>query len=778
MIQVRPNDSPMTQKRDALPSIVQSARNRVWFGALWAMVCVLAILWVYQHSYHVPFVFDDHHALTDNPYLQSLWPIWEAMSAPQLSPLSGRPMVALSFAVNYQISGMNPWSYHAGNLLIHIVNALLLMAILVRLLDLPTVRGLFATQHDKGGSTSESAQNQSCSNLWAVHLAGAIALLWAVHPLISEAIVYTVQRTELMVSFFYLLTVYAALRAFATTRPMVWYSVSIGACALGMASKEVMVSAPLFVLLLDRALVAQSFGEALRRRKFYYLGLFAGWLVLGAILLTNPRGKVVGYSMQYTAENYLMTQMQVISFYLQAAIWPDGLAIFHDFSIPLSWQAVLRQTLVIVSLLLVTLLLLLGAGRWRNLRPWGLAGALFFLVLAPSSSIVPIATEPAAERRMYLPLIAIVTVVVLLVFILLRRLSQTMTQAVGLLLVLLFTSALGWATMQRVNDYQSNVSIWEATVREYPDSELLHNLLAMAYEMDGRDDLALAMLQRAIELDPRHPDPHYNLGRILFSQGDIVGAAQSLDRAVQRFPAHHEAWLWKARLALQTGDLANAAAWANKARTLYEEAPDVLVTQGLVAQAQGDLVGALKLFERATLVHRHGPEPLFQIGQTLELLNRPGDALVVYQQLLELYPRDPAGHYALGLLLLRAGELDQARNHFEQAVQARPQPVAPRIRLAWTLAVHPQSSPEQWRQALQMAEQAVRETAEQDPAALDAYAAALACVGQFDEAQQAQKRAMQLTEKMGHTAALTSMARRLTLYEQGQPYVQPPRDQP
>ncbi len=748
---------------------------------LWAMVCAAAVLWVYQHSYHGPFIFDDHHALTDNPYLQSLWPIWDAMSALEMSPLAGRPMVALSFAVNYQISGLEPWSYHAGNTLIHIVNALLLMLILIRVFNLPTVRGLFDAKLNQGAVADEIARHWHVNgggNIWADHTAGAIALLWAVHPLISEAVVYTVQRTELLVSFFYLLTIYAALRAFATPRPMVWYSVGVGACALGMASKEVMVSAPLFVLLLDRTLVAESFSEALRRRKHFYTGLFASWLVLGAILLASPRGNAVGYSFQYTAENYLMTQMQVITFYLQASLWPDGLAVYHDFSIPLSWQAVLGQTLLIASLLLVTVVLLFGWKRGRSYRAWGLAGALFFLILAPSSSIVPIVTEPAAERRMYLPLIAIVTVVVLLVFMLLRRLSEAMTKAVGLLLVLLLTTALGWATMQRVNDYQSNVRIWEAAVREYPDSALLHNLLAVAYEIDGRDDLALLMLQRAIELDPRHPDPYHNLGRILFSKGQLDAAAKALDMAIERLPVHHEAWLWKARIALQMGDVAQAAQWTQKARSMQGEGPDVLVVEGLVARAQGDLVGALQIFERTTQMPRHGPEALFQIGQTLEQMNRPADALVVYQQLLERFPKDPAGHYALGLLLLRAGELDTARTHFEQAVRSRPKPVAPRIRLAWVIAVHPQSASDQLQQALLWAEQTVRETAQQDPAALDAYAAALARLGRFDEAHQAQKLAMQLTEKLGHTAGLASMARRLTLYEQGQPFIQPPRGQP
>ncbi|NJL32059.1 MAG: hypothetical protein HC898_10780 [Phycisphaerales bacterium] len=215
----------------------------------WALLCVVSALWVYQHSYHAPFIFDDRPAILENQHLRQLWPIWEAMIAPAASPLAGRPMVSLTFAVNYQISGLEPWSYHALNLAIHIVNALLLMATLARVFDLPSLRAFILAGRAKAISLTDTASKNAfgagvIAGAWPVHLAGGIALLWAVHPLNSEAVVYVTQRTELMVVFFYLLTIYAALRAFTTPRPVVWYSLSIAACALGMASKEVMVSAP------------------------------------------------------------------------------------------------------------------------------------------------------------------------------------------------------------------------------------------------------------------------------------------------------------------------------------------------------------------------------------------------------------------------------------------------------------------------------------------------------------------------------------------------------
>ena len=115
----------------------------------------------------------------------------------------------------------------------------------------------------------------------------AIALLWALHPLQTEAVIYTTQRTELMVAFFYLTTLYCSLRYWATSelrsQRLVYLSLAVLACLAGMASKEVMVSAPLIVFLFDRTFIAGSAANALRRSWPLYVGLCSTWLLLLAL---------------------------------------------------------------------------------------------------------------------------------------------------------------------------------------------------------------------------------------------------------------------------------------------------------------------------------------------------------------------------------------------------------------------------------------------------------------------------------------------------------------
>ena len=139
----------------------------------------------------MPFIFDDHNAIVRNSHILSLWPPWEAMVTSPQTPVAGRPIVSLSLAINYAISGLHPWSYHAFNLIIHILNGLLLFGIVRRTLNRETTNNV-QTNYDS--------------------TALAIALIWLVHPLLTESVTYVVQRTELLMALFFLLTIHCVIR--------------------------------------------------------------------------------------------------------------------------------------------------------------------------------------------------------------------------------------------------------------------------------------------------------------------------------------------------------------------------------------------------------------------------------------------------------------------------------------------------------------------------------------------------------------------------------------
>src|SRR6185295_19031606 len=177
------------------------------------------------------------------------------------SPVAGRPFANLTFAVNYRISRLEPASYRAFNIGAHILAAFLLFAILRRTLRLIAFAGRFDRDADA--------------------IALIVALLWAAHPLQTEAVVYVTQRTELLMGLFYLMTLYCALRYWASESreaKVTWIVAATAASMAGMASKEVMVSVPVVILFFERTLVASSFLEAWNRSRPLYLALASGWL--------------------------------------------------------------------------------------------------------------------------------------------------------------------------------------------------------------------------------------------------------------------------------------------------------------------------------------------------------------------------------------------------------------------------------------------------------------------------------------------------------------------
>ncbi len=258
-----------------------------------------AVCAVYCRALDAPFVFDDSGSVIHNRSIVRLWPLWGdaehpgPLNPPSDLPTSGRQLVNLSLAINYAVGQLNPVGYHAFNLIVHLLSAALLMGIVRRTLCLDYFAGRFTNA--------------------AGPLAFAAALLWAVHPLQTETVIYVTQRTELMVGFFYLATLYACLRYWTAATPAAgdnWLALATLASVAGMACKEVMVTAPVIVLLYQRTFIAGSFRRALRQSWPLYVGLlrqlglsamaelFCPAIQVGRISCGDSRLRVVVYSGQ------------------------------------------------------------------------------------------------------------------------------------------------------------------------------------------------------------------------------------------------------------------------------------------------------------------------------------------------------------------------------------------------------------------------------------------------------------------------------------------------
>ena len=376
------------------------------------VLIVVAGFAAYAGSFSGPFVFDDPSSITANPTIRQLWPPWDVLATPRANvTVQGRPILNLSFAVNYAISKSDVWSYHALNGLIHILAGLTLLGIVRRTIVnggrwLNGARGLAATN----GTALLATEPPAARETIATAIGLAVALLWTVHPLQTESVTYVVQRAESLMGLFYLVTLYCFVRyaeGGATSPPARWALGSFVACGLGMATKEVMVSAPVMVLLYDRAFVAGSLREAWRKRCRFYAGLAAGWILLGLCLLRGGgnRGGSVGLGVSASWWDYAATQFEAIGRYLLLSVWPHPLVFEYGAFRVQHASEVLPWAVFVVPAVVGTLWAL-----WR--RPvLGFLGGWFFAMLAPTS-LVPGTSQMIVEHRMYLSLAAVVVIAV------------------------------------------------------------------------------------------------------------------------------------------------------------------------------------------------------------------------------------------------------------------------------------------------------------------------------------------------------------------------------
>ena len=339
----------------------------LWGLAAGAVLAVTVGI-VYGGSIHAPFIFDDEDGILNNPSIMRLWPLVgdaEApgpLNAPSQRCISGRPLVNITLALNYRMGGLDPMGYHLVNVLLHAGSAMLLFALVRRSLRLAYFAGRFEKAADP--------------------LALAVALLFALHPLGTEAVEYVTQRTELLMAFCYLATLYASLRywqAGLRRARTAWLVIASLACLAGMASKEVMVTVPVMVFLFERTFVSGTVQQTIKSSWRLYLGLAVGWLLLVVLNLGGPRSASAGFHLDVPPYVWWFTQAKVFLLYLRLVVWPWPLVIHYE--VPyLSTLASAWPYLLPVALMGLGTLWLL----WRGTAS-GFLLCCVFLILAPRS---------------------------------------------------------------------------------------------------------------------------------------------------------------------------------------------------------------------------------------------------------------------------------------------------------------------------------------------------------------------------------------------------------
>jgi protein O-mannosyl-transferase len=665
-----------------------------WKLLLSGAILAAGAIGVYSRTFSVPLLLDDHYWLADNPYIRRLWPIPPVVPPPNDAMIGGRPLLTLSYALNYAVGGTAVFGYHLVNLFIHVLAGWTLFAVVRRTLQCPILAGRFGPD--------------------ANSLALAVSAIWVWHPVQTESVTYLSQRAESLMGLFYLLTLYCFIRGGTTDdkgNRLIWFSLSVLACLAGVATKEVIVTAPLMVFLYDRTFISDSFSGAWRRHWHLYVALAATWLPLGLLLFDlHNRGVIFSPDVAWWA--YSLTECRVIVKYLLLAFWPNPLV--FDYGTYTGMQLSEAWPFALVLALLLTGMLV----ALRRSPTAGFTACWFFLILAPTSSIIPIVSQPMAENRMYLPLAGVAAFIVIGAFALAGRKILPVFAVVA--------AALGLAAAQRNEVYHSELTIWSDTVAKQPYNAWAHNSLGVALShMPGRLNDAIAQYEEALRLQPDSAEAHDNLGNAwskmpgrlydaiaqyeeaLRLRPDSAGTHDNLGIAWSKMPGRmHEAIThFEEALRLQPdsaevhynlglalsqmpGRLNEAIAQYQGTLRLQPNSAEAHNNLGFVwSQMPGRLNDAAAQFEKALRLKPDYVEAHNNLGNAWsQMPGRLDDAIAQYQEALHLQPNSGEAHFNLGLALSKMpGRLKDAAAQFEEVLRLKPNDPAAQQALAAVL---------------------------------------------------------------------------------------------
>jgi protein O-mannosyl-transferase len=527
-------------------------------------------------------IFDDYRSIVANSDIEHF---------PDVVRGSTRPLTELTFYLNYALHGASVVPYHVVNIVIHTVAALLLFGVLRLTLLLPRFGGRFATS--------------------APWLAGSVAAVWAVHPLQTESVTYIVQRAESMMGMFALLSLYASVRASKDGGRLRWQALAIVSMGLGMASKPVMVVVPLLVLLYDVVFLEGGVRDLLRQRWRFYLLLASTWLIPAVLLsMPNESSTSAGFGPgRLGSWGYLLTQCDVVVHYLRRCVWPDPLCIDYAWSPVSGWGEVWCTGSILAILLAVTLVLLVRR------RPIGFLGAWFFLALMPTSSVLPL-DDLAAERRLYLALVAPVTLLV-----------------IGGAQVL-------WLRTESARGRWLSAAVWVAVLATLSVLTVRRNL---CYTSETR------MWESVLEVRPQHIRARVGLGALALAAGDLKRAEAHFVEVLERLPA-------------------DVPAGASPTATLYSLTQTNL---GVVREQEGRFDLAEACFREAIRVSQGNADAKVNLGILLSRRRQDPESSRLWQAALKLEPHHAKALYCLGWSAMQRGDRAAAGLYLSKVAAGR-----------------------------------------------------------------------------------------------------------
>jgi tetratricopeptide (TPR) repeat protein len=555
--------------------------------------------------------WDDAKNFLDNPHYRGLGPtqlgwMWTTFHLGHYVPLSW-----MTLGLDYVIWGMNPFGYHLTSLLLHCVNAVLVFVLARDVLE-------------RCGVIDAGADGVSDQLPAAV-----AALLFAIHPLRVESVVWVTERRDVLSLLFYLVTILVYLSYCDTERRrLYWTAVLLFLCAL--LSKATAMTLPAVLLLLNvyplRRLVLRDGVWTASARQVYlevlpFAVLTAASVVLSIVALHPPDQLHGGQKIAVSAFS--------LCFYVYRTFVPANLSPLYEMP-----RTVDVLALPFVISYIGTIVLFAAAlARWRRWPGVATAWLVFVVITLPMLGFVQNGPQIAADRYTYHAAPALALLAGAGFAFATRKSLMIARGAAGVVVVVL-----GVLTWNQSTVWHDSETLWTHALAIDPASPIAHSSLAALLYRRGQVDDAMAHSERAVALAPEFAEARNNLGIGLTQRGRI-------DDAIEQY---------RAALVFKPG---------------YDEAHN---NWGVAVARKGDIAGAIDHYRKALASNADNADAQVNWGNALVRLDKPADAIPHYQEALRIWIDDPDAHLNWGVALARENRLAEAVTHFRRALEIDP----------------------------------------------------------------------------------------------------------
>ena len=604
---------------------------------------------------HSPFLYDDAHAIVENPYIQQLSGFQENVG---IENIFNRSVLLLTFAINREIGELEVFGYHLFNIIIHILTGLIWYFLVNELLFLETDRQRF------------SKLPLICAS---IHL---------ITPLTVETVTYISSRSSGLATFFYLLAFYIFCRlvnpergSISPLNKLFFISGIFTFLFLGVGSKEIVVTFPLM------AIIYLWFITPEEKRKF--LKTKVAVLLLPLLLYFFYRyleqGNIFSLKADPVSEQtsrflYFLSQIKVaLNYYLLKLFLPLNLNFEPDIRLlsgVMDWQLIFSACVLATGAFMV----------YRNKSPILKFAVIWFVVtLLPTSSIIPL-KQIATEHRTYLPGLGF-SLAVGWVF-----LSVQSNRAITTGLLFLFLSLIFVLTVHRTLDYRTEILLWKDTAEKSPNKALVHNNLATAYMAEKMLDDAERELDLTLRLNPTQSDAYSNLGHIYFQRDNMKQAVEEFDRAIALGSDKPDTFYFAGLAWSKQGDHRSAIPFLKQAVKMRPNKANYHFDLGNAYQKTRFFDEALREFKLTLDIQKEHPQAQNNIGVIFWNLKSYERAETEFKKALEIQSDLPEIHHNLSALYLRNSDYTNASFHLKQVLNLQPDNAKARKLLDYALS--------------------------------------------------------------------------------------------